>query len=380
MSVSDLVAAAQPPAPPEPPRDAAPRRRRSPLRFVWDFWAQPIPAEPLALFRVALGVTIFLSAMTGIFPRLVLDLGPDPLIPASALGDWPRESGRFCLLVGPGGVPLLEDWIPPDSDVARNWAWLGDQPWFNYLMFGVWMLAVVAMTTGWRTRLMTFVCWLLACSFHTRLAWLNNGADSLYRLGLFYLIFSRAGAVWSLDAWRQQRRAERLGEAVPAQVLVPAWPVRLLQIQLILMYFFTFLAKVTAGYPEDELRAGNWWAAIRGQDYWNGEAVYWVLNDTTLHRFPYHMVPIPLFVCRVLTWGTLIFEGGFAFFVVWKRTRPALLVIGVLFHLGILLHTEVGWFSQVTLCWYTLFLSAPTAAAVQRWLWRTLLPATSAPG
>src|SRR5262249_7305472 len=146
--------------------------------------------------------------------------------------------------------------------------------------------------------------------------------------------------------------------------LVPAWPIRLLQIQLVLVYFFTGLAKVTSGYPAD---AGDWWSAVKGQDYWNGEAVYWVLNDTSLNRFPYHMVPVPLAVCRLLTWGTLCFELGFPLLVVWRRTRPLLLVVGLAFHLGIFTHTEIGWFSQVTMCWYALFVTGPTATAILSW-------------
>jgi hypothetical protein len=308
----------------------------------------------LALFRITLGVTILGALLAGVVPRLVTDLGPDPLVPAAALEDWPSRSGRVCLLTGPAGVPRLENLIPPQSALARHWAELGEQPWFNYLMFSVWFLAVLGMTLGVWTRWLTVVAWALTVSFQTRLAWLNNGSDDLYRTGLFFLIFTRAGAVWSIDAWLRAR-----SRPVPEPVTVPAWPVRLLQIQLVLIYFFTGLAKVTTGYPSD---AADWWDAVRGQDWLNGEAVYWVLNDTAVNRFPYHLVPVPLLICRLLSWATLVFELGFPVFVLFRSTRRWLLLAGVAFHLGILLHTDVGSFSLVSLCWYTLFLSGPTIA------------------
>ncbi len=90
-------------------------------------------------------------------------------------------------------------------------------------------------------------------------------------------------------------------------------------------------------------------------DYLTGVSLYWVFNDLALTRWPYAWLPIPLFVCRLMTWGTLAFELGFSF-LVWSRwLRPWVLLAGVGLHLGILLTMEIGWFSQITLCWYVLF-------------------------
>ena len=60
----------------------------------------------------------------------------------------------------------------------------------------------------------------------------------------------------------------------------------------------------------------------------------------------------------------LIFEIGFPFFVCFRVLRPWLLLGGVAFHFGIWLHTEVGWFSFVTISWYPLFLSGPFLARI----------------
>jgi hypothetical protein len=203
------------------------------------------------------------------------------------------------------------------------------------------------MTLGIGTRLSTVVAWTLFVSFNQRLPWVQNGGDSMMRCALFYLLFAPAGAVWSVDSVLGRRR-DAQGTVTP--VLIPPWSVRLMQIQLALIYLFTGISKISDGWL--------------GNDWINGEAVYWVLNDLSLTRWPYYWLPVPMLVCRCLSWGTLAFELGFAFVMVMpprsrfvSAIRSCMLLAGVALHLGILVHTEVGWFSPATLCWYVLFLS-----------------------
>lgn len=199
------------------------------------------------------------------------------------------------------------------------------------------------MTLGFATRPSTIIAWALFVSFNQRLVWVLNGGDSMMRCALFYLMFAPAGALWSLDAVLKRRRDS-------SPILIAPWSVRLMQIQLAVIYLFTGISKLNGG--------------LVGNDWITGEAVYWVLNDLSLTRWPYHWLPVPMFVCRLLSWGTLAFELGFAFVMAiprrWafsRRLRSCWLLAGVALHLGILIHTEVGWFSPATLCWYVLFLS-----------------------
>lgn len=359
----------------EPPAEAAPApppaRRRSLLRAPVDFWVKPIRAEPLALFRILLGTTVLLSSLFSLLPRLDLYLGKDGICPPEPLDPWLKKTGRFSLLRGPVSLPLLGHWLPEkwaeavpwldgwvSEDAAERWRDWGAEPAAGYAAFGAWMLSLVTLTLGWRTRLSSVVAWALATSIECRLAWLSNGGDSLLRAGLFYLMLSPAGAAWSLDALRRQRKAARRGEAPAGPVLIPPWSVRLMQIQFALVYFFTGLVKLSGPYFDDD---GNF-----TQDWLNGEAVYWVINDIAVARWPYAWLPVPLAVCRLLSWATLSFEIGFPLFVLFRRLRPWLLLAGVAFHLGIWVHTEVGWFSPVSLCWYALFLSGERVERVAR--------------
>jgi hypothetical protein len=327
------------------------------VRSVWDFWTRPIRPEPLALFRILLGGVILASLLCSTLPRLTQDLGSDGLVPPAGLEQWFRDTGRFSLLCGPTSIPLLDTWV--SAEQAQAWASWCEKPRNVSILFAVWILALLLMTLGCYTRLATIVAWALTVSFHNRLAWLNNGGDSLFRCGLFYLLFAPAGAAWSLDARHRRRKAEQGGVELPP-VLIPPWSVRLMQIQLCLVYLFTGLVKVGPDWVD--LFTGH---LKNGADWLNGEAVYWVLNDVAVARWPYAWLPVPLLVCRLLSWGTLVFEIGFSFLVLVRRLRPWLLLTGVLFHLGIFVHTEVGWFSQVSLCWYVLFVPAET---VVRWV------------
>jgi hypothetical protein len=308
-------------------------------RFLVAFWSAPIRAEPVALFRILLGATALTSALLSLGPYLPRYLGPDGLCPADNLDPWLERTSRATLLRGPVAIPWRSALISDES--AQAWAaWCERHPG---RLFGAWVVALLCLTLGYWTRLASVASWALTVSFDNRLPWLTNGGDALLQCGLFYLMFARSGAVWSLDSlWRRWRAAGgQPRDAAP--VLVPPWPIRLLQIQLCFVYLFTGLIKL-------------------GQDWFNGEAVYWVLNDVALVRWPYHSVPVPLWLCRLLSWGTLGFELGFTAVVLIRPLRPFLLLGGVMFHLGILLFTEVGYFSQVSLCWYVLFLDGESLA------------------
>jgi hypothetical protein len=309
-------------------------------RALRDFWCKPVRAEPLALFRILTGLCLLGACLTGFAPHLGACCGPDGLYPAPALDDWLKRSGRFCLLRGPVSLPLLnrlpESW-------ASAWAEWSATPSATYLLFLLFLVSLVLVTVGLWARVSTFVALVLAITFHNRFTDLMNGGDDLLRTALYFLLLSPAGAAWSLDAWRRRRRATQLGQVLGPPLIAP-WSVRLMQIQLCAIYLFTGLVK--AYLPGDEPNA-----------WLTGEAIYWVLNDVALCRWPYAWLPIPLFVCRLLSWATLAFELGFSALVLVRPVRPWLLLAGVGLHVGILLTMEIGWFSQAILCWYVLFLS-----------------------
>jgi len=75
----------------------------------------------------------------------------------------------------------------------------GNLIWLN-LLFIVQGVAAVAVVLGWRTRLATFLSWLLLISIHSRNPMVLNGGDIYLRVVLFWMLFLPWGHRWSLDA------------------------------------------------------------------------------------------------------------------------------------------------------------------------------------
>ncbi|MFQ3593180.1 MAG: HTTM domain-containing protein [Gemmataceae bacterium] len=355
----------------------------SPWWVLLRFWTAPIRAESLAAFRIALAATILAAQFTGLGWQLELCCtGDDPLIPGSTRDEWLARSGRICLLRGPVSLPLLGEWLPDrifgehfkqTRRALENWcpphwaaAWRdwGEQPDNIQLLFRVYLVSLVMVLIGFRTRLMTLVALLLAATFNNRLVELLNGGDSLFRLGLYFLLLSPAGATWSVDAWLRARgKRPALPQPLTRPRWIEPWSVRLMQIQLALMYLFTGLTKLADARPDAQW---GWWRP-RG-DWLDGNALYWVLNDVALTRWSFAQFPVPLFACKLLTWATLFFEIFFPLLVLFGWTRGVTLLFGVALHLGILFTMEIGWFSQVTLCWYLLFVRGEQLSAALDWL------------
>jgi len=344
------------------------------LRPLWRFWIEPIRAEPVAGFRILAGLVILWSVTASLGPRMLVDLGPDGLTPATAEGEeyhpdptksgsvdrWLHKSGKFCILRGFIGIPLFDIWLPR--------AWLGDfVPWVEaggyWWLFGIYVASLVCVVLGLFTRISTFVAFLLTISFQARLSWVLNGGDAVMRDALFYMLLMPAGATWSIDAWLRGKKT--------GPTMIEAWSVRLAMIQICCIYFFTGLIKLGGTFAHLGAYFTALWfggdtgpaiTALLNEDWINGQAVYWVLNDNALNRVPYYWLPIPMKVCRLLSWGTILFEVGFPLFMLLRSVRTWTLVVGVFFHLGIWFHTEVGFFSPIMMAWYPLFLSGESLA------------------
>src|SRR5262249_50743219 len=127
-------------------------------------------------------------------------------------------------------------------------------------------------------------------------------------------------------------------------VYVPPWPLRLLLIQLVLIYFFTGLIKLFS------------------ETWRNGDSLYYVLADLVLTRMSLAQVALPLWFMRLATWGVLVWEITFPLWVLLPWTRPLAFRSGVLFHVGTLTLMELAGFE-----WYMFVLYLPLLPWA-RWL------------
>jgi hypothetical protein len=279
------------------------------------FWHAPVRAERLALMRILLGVALLGQQLLEYLPHLHEFFGPDG--------------------VGYAGLH--------DHAQLRSWQWPmlvfnTDDMRIVYAALGLWMAVTLAFTVGWHTRVANAGVWFLTLSFMARNPLILDGGDSTLQVGIFLLLLSPCGRALSVDAWRRRRRGLKVGP-----VYTEAWPVRLIQIQLCVIYCTSGLAKWKGEGPFE----GTWW---------DGTSIHNVLNDMMLNRWSYAALPVPLWITAPLTYLCVAWEVFFPLLVVFRPTRKWALLFGILFHLGIWVTVCIGWFSFYMLCFYAVWL------------------------
>ncbi|MFI7103822.1 HTTM domain-containing protein [Streptomyces sp. NPDC050161] len=120
------------------------------------------------------------------------------------LREWPHRAELY----GPDG--------PWSLDMARRMldgnqafsalAWSDGRGWFEC----VYLLAIVSaalLMVGWRTRTMSVLFMIGVLSLQNRSIFIGDGGDNVIHLMSMYLVLTRCGQVWSLDARRARRAA-----------------------------------------------------------------------------------------------------------------------------------------------------------------------------
>jgi HTTM domain len=282
------------------------REVRGRVASAWErFWFTEIPTSTYALFRIAFGTLAFFWALS-LSPSLFAfysDAGVLPVRPDYGSSfDW-----------------SIFDLVSNDLAVAIVY----------FLLF----LGALALIVGFRTRLAAFVVFVCIVSFGRRNPWVLNSGDLLVFVLAFYMMLMPSGVSLSVDRWLSAR--DRFWEFERR----PIWPLRLVQIQVSVLY----LAAV--------------WAKVRGTTWNDGTAVSYAFRMADLERFPVpHFVTDTVLIVNLLTYGTLAIELSLGV-LVWNRVlRPWVLLLGVSLHLGIDYTTRVGFFSYAVLVAYVAFI------------------------
>jgi len=93
-------------------------------------------------------------------------------------------------------------------------------------------------------------------------------------------------------------------------------------------------------------------AKLGGEMWWQGTSLHYVLNDVTMSRWSYAQLPLPIWMTAPLTWLSVAFEVLFPVLVLFRATRRYTLWFGILFHVGIFVMIDVGWFSFYMMAMY----------------------------
>lgn len=312
------------------------RARR--ISAAWQrFWFTPVDVAPLAAIRIASGL-VLLYTYAAVVPDVMHYLGDRAWIDSTAIHQL-RSAGEA------SGTA-----VPP---------WHGVSIWFYLtspvsigISYALFLTAIVCFVVGFFTRTTNVIVWIGHLSFVHRafLSW--SGMDTVLAMLTFYLMFAPSGAAFSID-----RRRSRISQDTSWTVNVV---LRLIQIHMCIIYLCAGLSK------------------LQGNRWWDGTAVWMTIS---LHEYaPFDMTWLGFLgddLCHLISNAgvllTLGFEIGFAFLIWNPTTRPMLLTLAVLLHVGIGFFMGMAAFGMAMLVGCLAFADA---AAIRRFAVRVAMLAS----
>ncbi len=280
----------------------------NPIAAWRTFWFEPTDMTTLGLVRIAFGLVVI--AWTFSLLQYLVDL------------------------FGPTAVQI--DSAP---DVAQ-WTVLnlvGNE----HAVFVLWWVLLaggVALTLGWHSRVAALIVFVGVMSFERRNGFVFNSGDVLVRIEALFMVLGPCGAALSLD------RRRTAGSFWSAQTRAP-WVVRLMQVQLSLIYLSAVREKLT----------GSTWN--------DGTAVSYALRLSDLAVIPVPAwLPADPLLMNLATWSTLVLELGLGILIWNHRWRWWLLAGGIIMHTMILLGLAVAFFTVAMFVLYIAFIPPDVAS------------------
>ncbi|WP_327682303.1 HTTM domain-containing protein [Streptomyces sp. NBC_00467] len=323
-------------------------------------------------------------------------------------GPWSWEMGRR-LISG--------------NDAFTALMWSDSTLWFE-VVYAVAVLSSALLLVGWRTRTMSALFMIGVLSLQNRSIFMGDGGDNVIHLMAIYLVVTRCGQVWSLDARRAALATER--ESGARESGVPESEARVArgtQSDRVGPLLWTVLgvALVIATFLNDTgwfillllwvlwVGQGLWWMAnrrapqgeprilldalanlahnagllvimaevcliyatagwykIQGSRWQDGTALYYPLKLDYFTPWPAlsDLLASGGLMVLVLTYGTVVVQVAFPFTLFNRRVKNVLLVAMMLEHAGIAVLLGLPFFSLAMIAADAVFL--PTAFLV--WL------------
>jgi uncharacterized membrane protein YphA (DoxX/SURF4 family) len=277
---------------------------------LWErFWFEERSVAPLVLIRIAFGFLVLFWALS-VLADATTFFGPQ-----GVLAEAPGRDGAWS---------VLDVW---KTDTAAT------------VLVVALAVGAVFLILGLFTRAAALVVFVVFVSLGNRNPFIGNAGDGLVRALSFYVLLAPVGAAFGLDALR---RGQSLLEFPKREV----WSLRLIQLQMSILYI------------------GTVWAKLRGTDWPDGTAVAYAFRLDDLARFPVPDLGASLALTHVATYGVLVVEFSLGVLVWIRKLRPWVLLAGVCLHLGIEYRMRVGFFSWAILVTYLAWVPADVAERV----------------
>ncbi|WBB57865.1 HTTM domain-containing protein [Streptomyces sp. WMMC500] len=376
-----------PPAPPKVPSAAELRRRFEDAltRGLGHVTTRALGPYQTAVVRIGFAFT-WLCFLLRELPHRHELYGPD--------GPWSFDLGKR--LIG-------------ETDAFTLLMWSRSDFWFEI----VYLLAVAAsvmLLLGWRTRTASVLFMVGVLSLQNRSIFMGDGGDNVIHLMATYLVVTRCGQVWSLDARRARRQAQRAAAdpgAAPPQDRVGAvlWAVLGAALAVItvmghltwgwaLIFWGLWVAQavwwaarrarsaeprtvcdVLANLAHNAgllvimaqvcfIYATSGWYKVQGTRWQDGTAVYYPLKLDYFTPWPglADLMAGNGTVIMLLAYGTVIVQVAFPFTLFNRRLKNVLLTIMLIDHASIAVIMGLPFFSAAMISADLVFL--PTVVLV----------------
>ncbi|WP_432162261.1 HTTM domain-containing protein [Streptomyces tendae] len=217
-----------------------------------------------AVLCVSRGIARVTGAALGPYQTAVIRIGFSATWLLFLLRELPHR-GEMYGPDGPWGHDLAEQLIS-DNGAFTALMWSDGRAWFE-VVYALAVLSSVLLLLGWRTRTMSVLFMVGVLSLQNRSVFMGDGGDNVIHLMSIYLVLTRCGQVWSLDARRARRAAaaRARGERVVDRVGPVLWCV---------CGFLLLTVTLAGGFDGDWfvpallwtvwVALGLWWAVGRG--------------------------------------------------------------------------------------------------------------------
>ncbi|MFG2634109.1 HTTM domain-containing protein [Streptomyces sp. NPDC048362] len=304
---------------------------------------------------------------------------------------------------GPWGWQLAKD-LTADNQAFSALLWSDGRAWFE-CFYVLAILATAALLLGWRTRTASVLFMVGVLSLQNRSVFMGDGGDNVLHLMSFYLLFTRCGQVWSLDARRTAREeaARARGERVPADRVGPVlwavfglalitvtvtgrfdngWLIQALLWTIWVMLGVWGLAERRARSSEPRalldvvanvlhngalfvimaeaclIYATAGWYKIQGSRWQDGTAVYYPLHLNYFSPWPglAELMSSSGTIMMAVTYGTVVVQVAFPFTLFNRRVKNVLLVLMMIEHAAIAVVLGLPFFSLAMIAADAVFL------------------------
>ncbi|WP_308416825.1 HTTM domain-containing protein [Streptomyces sp. AJS327] len=319
------------------------------------------------------------------------------------LREWPHRHELYGP-DSPWGWDLAERLV--DSNGAFTiLLWSDSESWFEFVYLFA-MAASLALLLGWRTRAASVLFMVGVLGLQNRSVFMGDGGDNVIHLIAMYLVLTRCGQVWSLDARRARARetSSPPGDAtgvvlwsVLGAILFGAtsvggfstgWALFLWGLWLIHGLWWTVNRLAPEGEPRRVcdilanlahngallvimaevclIYATAGWYKIQGSRWQDGTAAYYPLHLDYFSPWPWlgDLVASSGTAIMVMTYATVITQVAFPFTLFNRRVKNVLLAVMIAEHLSIAVLMGLPFFSMAMIAADAVFL--PTALLV--WL------------